>query len=71
MRTQAVRPLDDEHNHAARAFAYYCAFRWPPPDTVDAIAPVVPGGPRRAQVVVGSSLMRERERVGIKPGMKL
>jgi len=28
-RVRAGGPLDDEHNHAMRAFAYYVAKKWP------------------------------------------
>lgn len=31
-RPGARDPLDDEHNHAMRAFAYYVAEKWPPPE---------------------------------------
>lgn len=35
-RVRAAAPLDDRHNHAMRAFAYYVASKWPAPVELDA-----------------------------------
>lgn len=35
-RVRSAGPLDDRHNHAMRAFAYYVADKWPAPVALDA-----------------------------------
>lgn len=35
LRVRSAAPLDDRHNHAMRAFAYYVAAKWPAPVELD------------------------------------
>lgn len=40
----STKPKDDIHNHACRAFAYYCAKRFPPPPVEELIGKITAGG---------------------------